>query len=73
MSKRRRTATPIFQKPLTLAEVEGTTYLDNKGTIITCRLCHSSGGTLVKAKDTNPVEYECQDKGKCEVMRLRRK
>lgn len=73
MTIRRRTATPTFQKPLTTAEAEGKQVTRPTPKYVTCRLCGSSGGTLVKVKDTAPTEYECQDKGKCKVMKLRRR
>lgn len=72
MTKRRRTANPIFQQPLTADEQEGKRITKAMSRYLTCRLCNSTGGTLVKVPDTAPTEYECQDRGKCKIMRQRR-
>lgn len=73
MSIRRKTATPIYQKPLTSAELEGKAVTkSSKGSPITCQECKASGGTLVKMPDTLPQTYRHQDKEKCGMMKLRR-
>ena len=80
MTVRRKTANPIFQKPLTVAESEGSLPTKVQSRYLTCQVCGSTGGTLVKIfkhfNETHHVKewaYECQDRGKCKIMVGRRR
>ena len=60
MSRRRRTATPTFQRPLTTMEVTGE-RIYHPLTYLKCHKCGMFGQTLVEIND----QYECQDKARC--------
>ena len=70
MTRRRRTANPIFQKPLTTAEAEGKQVIIALPKYLSCHICGSIGGTLVKIDEGI---YVCRDKEKCRVMSFKRR
>lgn len=69
MTKRRRTANPIYQKPLTTAEFEGKKAALKPVKAIACKMCGSTRTTLRKVKEG---EYQCQDTGKCLILAQRK-
>ena len=70
MTRKIRTANPMFQKPLTTAEADKKGLTPTKLNYITCSKCGLSGGTLVRVGEDT---YECQDKAKCRMLQLRRR
>lgn len=74
MTRRRRTANPIFQQPLTMmedaqAKKQKFPMPKPEGKLILCSKCKTPGGTLIKVGDY----YEHQDKKRCRVMQLAKK
>lgn len=71
MTRRRRTATPTFQRPLTKVEVTGvasprTSYLNSR--LIHCAECGELGFRGLHKDDDG--RYRCNDVDKCYLTRV---
>jgi len=72
VTKRRRTATPVFQKPMTTAELTKQVVAPKTG-YIRCHRCGSTGAA--SGRGLHKVEagwYECNDAVQCQREQIRK-
>jgi hypothetical protein len=73
MTTRRRTANPIFQKPLTKAEADSNLPAPPKPNYIRCRHCGSTGTLFGRGlRKVDDDQYECNDKDECSKFASRK-